>query len=113
MSNNHQGKSSLGNIDGNIAGLLCYALTWISGLIFFLTEKENKFVKFHAAQSLILFAGLQVVIIIARVIPFVGGIIVSLVGFFNVIFWIVGMYKAYTNEYFKFPIVGDMAESFM
>ena len=113
MSNNRQGRSSLGNIDGNLAGLLCYALMWISGLVFFLVEKENKFVRFHAAQSLVLFAGLHVVTIVAGILPFIGGVITSLVSFFSIIFWIIGMYKAYTNEYFKFPIVGDIAQSLM
>jgi uncharacterized membrane protein len=32
----------------NIAGLLCYLLGWITGIIFLIIEKEDKFVKFHA-----------------------------------------------------------------
>ena len=42
-------KTSIG-LTENVAGLLCYALGWISGIVFFLIEPENKFVRFHAIQ---------------------------------------------------------------
>ncbi len=48
------GKSSTG-LDENVAGLLCYVLGWVSGLVFFLIEKESKFVKYHAMQSIVVF----------------------------------------------------------
>ena len=44
----------------NVAGLLCYVLGWISGLIFILIEPENKFVRFHAIQSIFVFSILTV-----------------------------------------------------
>jgi uncharacterized membrane protein len=53
------GKSSTG-MQPNVAALLSYVLGWITGLIFFLIEKENKFVRFHAAQSLVVFGALTV-----------------------------------------------------
>ena len=56
-------KTSL-NLDENIEGLLCYLGIWITGLIFYLLEKDNKFVKFHAMQSIIVFLSLFVIIII-------------------------------------------------
>ena len=45
-------KTSL-NIEENIEALLCYVLTWVTGLLFLILEKDNKFVKFHAMQSII------------------------------------------------------------
>ena len=36
-------KTSTG-LEANVAGLLCYVLGWVTGLVFFLIEKENKFV---------------------------------------------------------------------
>ncbi len=42
-----KGKSSTG-LEQNIAGLLCYVLGWITGIIFYILEKENEFVRFHA-----------------------------------------------------------------
>ena len=53
------GKTSTG-IQPNVAGLLSYVLGWLTGLIFFLIEKENKFVRFHALQSMIVFGALFV-----------------------------------------------------
>ena len=75
-----------------------------------LLEKNNKFVKFHAMQSIILFLGVTVVVVIFMWIPFFGWIIDSLIGLLAVILWIVLMIKAYQGEKFKLPIVGDIAE---
>ena len=47
-----QAKSSTG-LDENIAALLSYVFGWISGLIFFLIEKDSRLVRFHAMQSLL------------------------------------------------------------
>ena len=47
------GKSSTG-LDANVAALLSYILTWLTGLIFFLIEKESRFVRFHAMQAILL-----------------------------------------------------------
>ncbi len=52
------------NLDPNVAGLLCYLVGWITGLIFYLMEKENKFVRFHAMQSIVVFGALSVASII-------------------------------------------------
>src|SRR5712692_2167117 len=43
----------------NVAGLLCYVLGWITGLIFFLTDKRP-YVRFHAAQSMVVFGALHI-----------------------------------------------------
>ena len=60
-------KTSTG-LDENIAGLLCYVLGWISGIIFFLLESENKFVRFHAVQSIVTFGIITVVLIALSVV---------------------------------------------
>jgi uncharacterized membrane protein len=102
-------KSSTG-MEENVAGLLCYILTWLSGLVFFLIEKDSKFVKFHAMQSIVTFVALIIVMWIAMVIPFVGGVISALVGILMLVLWIILMIKAYQGEKFKLPIAGDLAE---
>ena len=48
----------------NIAGVLCYVLGWVSGIVFLIIEPNNKFVRFHAFQSIIVFAAITLVIII-------------------------------------------------
>jgi uncharacterized membrane protein len=102
-------KSSTG-LEENIAGLLCYILTWLSGLVFFLIEKDSKFVKFHAMQSIITFVALIVIMWIANVIPLIGGVIAGLVGLLMLVLWIILMIKAYQGEKFKLPVIGDLAE---
>ena len=102
-------KTSTG-MEQNIAGLLCYVLGWITGLIFYLIEKDNKFVRFHAMQSIVVFGALTVVSIILGVIPVIGWIIGWLLGVLALILWIVLMVKAYQNQWYKLPIAGDFAE---
>jgi len=102
-------KSSTG-LEENVAGLLCYLVTWVSGLIFFLIEKDSKFVKFHAMQSIITFGALIIIMWIAAVIPFVGWVISALAGILILVLWIVLMIKAYQGEKFKLPWAGDLAE---
>jgi len=101
------------NIEENIASMLCYLGGWITGLIFFLIEKENKTVRFHALQSLITFIGVFVVYIflsfISWFVPFLW-IFNVLFGLLVFILWILLMIKAYQGEYFKLPIIGDIAE---
>jgi len=94
----------------NVAGLLCYLAGWITGLVFFLIEKENKFVRFHAMQSIITFGGLTVLFIVLGLIPFAGWIIMPFLGLAQLILWILLMVKAYNGEYFKLPVIGDLAE---
>ncbi len=55
----------------NVAGLLCYSLGWITGLIFLLIDKRP-FVRFHAAQSIVIFGGLHILYYILVSIFLVG-----------------------------------------
>jgi len=104
------GGSSL-HMQENTAGLLAYLFGWVSGLVLYLLEKKSTFVRFHALQSLILFGVLSVAGIILRWIPFIGGILWAFLGIGTLAVWIIGMIKAYQGEMFKFPVVGDIAES--
>src|SRR5271156_6379816 len=55
--------SSQTGMSENVAGLLCYLLGWITGLIFYLIDKRP-FVRFHAAQSIVVFGGHTVIRIV-------------------------------------------------
>jgi uncharacterized membrane protein len=94
----------------NIAGLLCYLIVWITGIIFLIIEKDNKFVRFHAWQSIIVFGALTLISIIFGFIPVIGTIISWLAGVLMFVLWIVLMYKAYKGELYKLPIAGVIAE---
>jgi uncharacterized membrane protein len=112
------GASSSG-LEENVAGLLCYLFGWISGLIFFLIDKRP-FVKFHAAQSiaynLAIFACYMAIwvveITIIRIpgIALLGFLLFPLLGLAVFATWIFLMYKAYSGEKFKLPIIGNLVE---
>lgn len=125
------GKTSLG-LDSNVGAMLCYIANFlcclgvILSIVFLVTEKENRFVKFHALQALFL-VGVQIVI----------GIIVSILGLFLrfaletadlgllaffmivglriilllifVVIWIWAGIKAYGGQWYKLPFIGDLA----
>lgn len=94
----------------NIAGVLCYVLGFVTGMIFLIVEKENRFIRFHAYQSIFIFAALFILNIILTSIPFIGWIVGILMAPLGIILWIVLMIKAYQGRYFKLPLVGDLAE---
>jgi len=126
------GKTSFMTLDSNVAAMLCYILNFVCclglvlSIIFAITEKENRFVKFHAVQSLFL-TGLQIVV----------GILVGLLGIvlslalhmidmeflawililglrfllfaIFIVFWIIAGIKAYGGQWYKLPIIGEFA----
>jgi uncharacterized membrane protein len=94
----------------NVAGLLCYLFGWISGLIFLLIEKESKFVRFHAIQSIAAWVVFFVIYLILWFIPVIGWIINIFLAIGMFILWIMLMYKAYQGKKLKLPIVGNFAE---
>jgi uncharacterized membrane protein len=128
------GKSALG-LDGNLAAALGYPIGIIA-IICLIMEKENRFVKFHALQSILLHVGFIVVAIAVWIIGIVllvagaaasaasgsgaaGGIIGMLFGLIwllVIVCYIGGLIfaavKAYGGNYFKLPVIGNMAEKF-
>jgi uncharacterized membrane protein len=108
-TNEINGKTSMG-LEPNAAGLLCYLLGWITGIIFFILEKENKFVRFHALQSIIVFGALTLVSTPLGWIPVIGGFFGFVIAAIGFVLWIVLMYKAYKGEKYKIPWAGDFAE---
>ena len=125
------GKTSLG-LESNVGAMLCYianlicCLGLVLSIVFLVTEKENRFVKFHALQSLFLFlAGIAVAIVVAvlgLLIYFVAatahlGLVATfmilglrlIVLLIFVVIWIIAGIKAYGGLWYKLPIVGEFA----
>lgn len=105
-------KTSSG-LQENVAGLLCYVVGWIGGLVFILIEPENKFVRFHAMQSIIVFGALNVIWIPLQFIPLLAILIGWLLGGLGFVLWIVLMVKAYQGTMYKLPVAGDLAEKWL
>ena len=101
----------------NVAGLLCYVLGWLTGIIFILIDKRP-FVRFHAAQSIVVFGSLTLLRIGFGIVMGIGGVVgfglwalVSMVlGLLTVILWIFLMIKAYQHELFRVPIAAPIAD---
>ncbi len=107
MGDNGTNKTSTG-LQQNVAGLLCYLAWWVTGIVFLVIEKENKFVRFHAWQSIFTFGPITILQIILSFIPF-GFVIGIIVWILSVILWIVCMLRAYQGQLFKLPIAGNIA----
>ncbi|HXX14784.1 MAG TPA: hypothetical protein VEJ47_07755 [Candidatus Eremiobacteraceae bacterium] len=114
-----QTTASTEGLQENVAGLLCYILGFITGIIFLLIDKRP-FVRFHAAQSLVVFGGL---FIIRIALMFMGGMTGGLVGWgvvgmigllislITLVLWILLMIKAYQHVLYKVPIAAPIAEN--
>ena len=110
MTGDDLGRTASG-LDANVAGALAYAVGWVTGLAFLFFEEENKFVRFHALQSILVFGGLSLAWMIALSVPVLGWIVAFLViPPISAVLWLILMYKAYQGERYKGPGVGDMAE---
>ncbi len=126
------GKTSFMNLDSNLGAMLCYILNFVCclglvlSIVFVITEKENRFVKFHSVQSLFL-AALQIAV--GLVIGILGLILSLALNAFDLAWlawililglrfillliflalWIMGGIKAYGGQWYKLPIIGEFA----
>jgi uncharacterized membrane protein len=115
----YAGASPTSGLDENVAGLLCYIGLWVTGIVFLLIDKRP-FVRFHAAQSIVVFGGLTLARIILG-IAFSGSwyyglgglywLLYSLLGVVAFIAWIVLMLQAYQGRKFEIPVVADIAKN--
>jgi uncharacterized membrane protein len=97
--------------DANVAAALAYLLGWISGLVILLMERQNRFVRFHALQSILVFGALSLAWFLCLSIPILGWLIsFILIPPLSAVLWLLLMFKAYQGERFKLPIAGDIAE---
>ena len=105
----HTEKTSTG-LEANLAAALSYLVGFVTGAIFLVVEKENRFVRFHAMQSTLLFAGIVALDILLQIVPLLGSLVVLfLVIPASAVLWLVLMFKAYQGEEFKLPIIGQIA----
>jgi len=121
---NPNGPTSMG-MDANVAAGLSYLFSIVGGLIFYFGEKQNRFVRFHAMQS-ILFNAFWIVLFIVLftvqsflyatviLIPvrFVFTCLTILLPLALLAVWIVLMVYAFQGKYFKLPVLGDYAEKY-
>ena len=108
----------------NLAALLSYVFGWITGLIFLLLDKRP-YVRFHAAQSIVVFVGLHILrAVLAAIFGMgwwfgglgdwgvftLGALLLNLVTLASLVLWVVLMVKAFQGVRFKLPLAGEIAE---
>ncbi len=125
------GKTSLG-LESNVGAMLCYigniicCLGVILSIVFLVTEKDNRFVKFHAVQNLFLLAVAVALSIIVAILGIILRIVfgmadlglvawiitIGLRFLLLIIFlaiWLLAGIKAYGGQWYKLPFIGDLA----
>ena len=93
----------------NVAGALCYLLGLVTGIVFLMIEKEDRSVRFHAMQSIILSVAVLVVSIILGFIPVFGWLLALPINLAVGVLWVVLMVKAYQGEEWEVPVLGKIA----
>jgi len=104
----------------NLAGALSYLLGPLTGVLFLVLEKDNRFVRFHAMQSTILGAMwivlsivLNILLSIIGMVPVIGWIVAILVSFglglVGFVLWLLLMWKAWQGQEWEVPVAGPIA----
>jgi uncharacterized membrane protein len=97
----------------NLAATLSYVLGWLTGLIFYLIDKRP-YVRFHAAQSIVVFGGLNIINFLISalwLVNFMTGFAVrGVIGVIGLVLWILLMIKAYQGERYRVPLAADLSE---
>lgn len=93
------------------AGALSYVLGPITGIIFLFLEKD-KFVRFHAMQSIV-FSVVAFVLNMILGFTIVLALILPLLWIAEFVLWLVLIYKAWQGEEWELPVIGKLARQFL
>lgn len=116
-----------------LAAVFCYAFGWLSGLLFLLFGGSNRFIRFHALQSLLFFGSISTFDIafffainaferirdfvpyerVWNFVPYVGSVallVFLLLNFIAFVGWLVAMVQVARGASFKMPVAGNIAE---
>ncbi len=111
-------------LDERLERVLAYALIWISGLILLLVEK-NRNVRWHAAQSLVTFGSLSLVVLVLQflhgvlgLLPLFGWLIgfglsllINLLGWLLLLLWLWLMFMAWFRPDYRLPFFSQLADN--
>lgn len=116
------------NISTNTAAGASYLFWWVSGLLVYFSERNNRFVRFHALQSVILTSILTVCAVCDAIfaaiinnlaviehqsvfVP-IGWGVVALLTLAIIFLWLLSMVAAWTGNYLRLPVIGAYAERY-
>lgn len=107
-------------VDARLSSILCYAGWWVTGLVFLFAERRNSEVRFHAAQSLVVFGVLSVALFLcggaSAVAFFVAAstfqilqAIGNAIWFVAVVIWLLLLVRTWRGETWRMPVAGNVA----
>lgn len=105
-------EKSLG-MNENVTAVLAYLLGWLSGLIVYLLEEENEFVRYHAMQSMVVFGGITILGIVFSIVPILHGAVIPTLNLIGIVLWVILMIKAAQHERFRLPVISDITDDFL
>lgn len=120
-------KASSTGLDENIAMFLSYLAGWVTGIVFYVIEKENRNVRFSAMQSIVVFGGLTAIMILCSIvslilgsIPVLGHIfsfilwgVSTIAGIGGFILWVILIVKSLQGEIYRVPYAGEIADKYL
>ncbi len=104
-------KTTSTGLPENTEAALCYLFGWVSGLIFFLLEKDNKKIRFHALQSIVLFGGINLIYIVLNIFTFgLATLLMPLLSLLVLVYAIYLIVKVYKGEEVTVPLVTEFVK---
>ena len=108
-------------LDERLAGVLCYSVWWVTGGLFLLLERQHRVIRFHAAQSLILFGVVSALLValgaLSAVSLMLSGALYELMQVFGkllwlgaTVVWLVLVLRAWRGEVWRVPLVAALAD---
>ena len=108
-------------LDERLAGVLCYSVWWVTGGLFLLLERQHRIIRFHAAQSLILFGVVSALLVafgaLSAVSLMLSGALYELMQVFGkllwlgaTVVWLVLVLRAWRGEVWRVPLVAALAD---
>lgn len=110
MSSGSASEKSTTGLEVRLASALAYFGAFVTGIIFLVLEKDSPTVRFHAMQSTITFLVVGAINLVLSSIPILGWLLLIVLFPVEVLLWLFLLYKGYSGERYKLPLVGDLAE---
>jgi uncharacterized membrane protein len=104
-SSGHE-RSSTG-MDPTLAAALAYVLGALTGVLMLALERDSRFVRFHATQSIVFSLGVMVFVLLVGGLPVVGRLLSVAASVGAVVLWVVLMARAFQGRWFKLPYLGE------
>ena len=102
-------------VDANLSAALAYIGWALTGILFYLLGPRDRFVRFHALQSILLTAAFVVVgtalSVVSFIVPFIGPFLFALASLGFVFVWLLVMWKALRYEEYRLPFIGEIART--